>query len=72
MDAAQLAGLTHERLAAVRVLTQAGVTRAFVVASCASQLPEVLRAGATKLNDQVSQELDAITQEFRLGEAPPF
>lgn len=72
VELAQLADLAPERLAVAWVLAQRGVTCAIVGASRASQLPEVLRAGETKLSDQVLRELDGITREFRLGDAPPF
>ena len=65
------AGLAPERLAVAWVLAQPGVTCTVIGASRASQLLEVLRAGEAKLNDPVLQELDAITREFRLGDAPP-
>lgn len=72
MDLAKLARLAPERLSVAWVLAQAGVTCAVLGASRAFQLREVLLAGETKLSDQVLQELDAITREFRLGDAPPF
>ncbi|MDH6164957.1 aryl-alcohol dehydrogenase-like predicted oxidoreductase [Variovorax boronicumulans] len=72
MDVALLAGLAPERLAGAWVLAQPGVTCTVLGASRASQLPEVLRAVDTKLDNQVLQELDTITREFRLGDAPPF
>ena len=71
MELAQLAGLAPERLAVAWVLAQPGVTCTVIGASRASQLREVLQAGETKLNAPVLQELDAITREFRLGDAPP-
>lgn len=72
MNVAQLARLAPERLAVAWVLAQPGVTCAILGVSRASQLPEVLRAGETKLDDQILQQLDTITREFRLGDAPPF
>lgn len=72
MDLAKLAGIPPERLSVAWVLAQAGVTCAVLGASRASQLREVLLAGETKLSDQVLQELNAITRDFRLGDAPPF
>jgi 1-deoxyxylulose-5-phosphate synthase len=72
MNVAQFAGLAPERLAVAWVLAQPGVTCAILGASRASQLPEVLLAGETRLDGQVLQQLDTITREFRLGDSAPF
>jgi aryl-alcohol dehydrogenase-like predicted oxidoreductase len=69
VDVAAQAGLSPERLAVAWVLAQPGVTCAILGASRASQLPQVLAAAETKLEPAVLQELDTITQEFRLGDA---
>ena len=72
MNVAQGAGISPERLAVAWLLAQRGVTCAILGASRASQLPQVLLAGDTKLDEQVLEQLDTITHEFRLGDAAPF
>ncbi|PTB19092.1 aldo/keto reductase [Trinickia symbiotica] len=72
LNVAQLAGLAPERLAVAWVLAQPGVTCAILGASRAAQLSEVLRAGETKLDDQILHQLDMISREFRRGDAPPL
>jgi len=54
------------------LLAQRGVTCAVLGVSRASQLSQVLLAGDTKLDEQVLDQLDTITHEFRLGDAAPF
>jgi aryl-alcohol dehydrogenase-like predicted oxidoreductase len=63
------AGLAPARLAVAWVLAQAGVTCAIIGASRAEQLPEVLAAVSTQLDADVLTKLDAITHEFRMGDA---
>jgi 1-deoxyxylulose-5-phosphate synthase len=65
---AQACGLRPERLAVAWVLAQPGVSCAIVGATRAVQLPEVLAAAQTRLDDDVLARLDAITREFRQGE----
>jgi 1-deoxyxylulose-5-phosphate synthase len=72
MSIAQGAGIPPERLAVAWLLAQRGVTCAVLGASRASQLSQVLLAGDTMLDEQVLEQLDTITHEFRLGDAPPF
>ncbi len=64
------AGMRPERLAVAWVLAQPGVTCALLGASRASQLPEVLAAASTALPPDLLQQLDALTREFRRGDAP--
>jgi aryl-alcohol dehydrogenase (NADP+) len=72
MNVAQATGIACERLAVAWLLAQRGVTCAVLGASRALQLPQVLLAGETKLDEQVLHLLDTITHEFRLGDAAPF
>lgn len=72
MKVAKGAGLPPERLAVAWLLAQRGVNCAVLGASRAPQLSQVLLAGETKLDEGVLGELDTITHEFRLGDAPPF
>ena len=72
LDVAKLAGLAPERLAIAWVLAQPGVTSAILGVSRASQLSTALPAVETRLEAETLQQLDAITREFRLGDAPPF
>lgn len=72
LQVAQSVGMSPERLAVAWLLAQRGVTCAILGASRASQLPEVLLAGETKLETQVLSQLETITHEFRFGDAPPL
>ncbi|NOV26480.1 aldo/keto reductase [Cupriavidus necator] len=72
MNVAHGAGISPERLAVAWLLAQRGVTCAVLGVSRASQLSQVLLAGDTKLDEQVLDQLDTITHEFRLGDAAPF
>ena len=66
---AQQAEMPPARLAVAWVLAQPVVTCAIIGASRAAQLPEVLAAAETVLDAAVLARLDAITREFRMGDA---
>ncbi|MGF6299477.1 aryl-alcohol dehydrogenase-like predicted oxidoreductase [Paraburkholderia sp. WC7.3d] len=72
VNVAQDAGISPERLAVAWLLAQRGVTCAVLGVSRASQLSQVLLAGDTRLDEQVLDQLDTITHEFRLGDEAPF
>jgi aryl-alcohol dehydrogenase-like predicted oxidoreductase len=72
VDLAKQLGLAPERLAVAWVLAQPGVTCAILGASRAAQLTHVLAAAETQLDGGVLAQLDTITREFRLGDAPPL
>ena len=72
MDVAQDLGLSPERLAVAWLLAQRGVTCAVLGVSRAYQLSQVLLASETKLDEQVLDQLNTITHEFRLGDGAPL
>ena len=63
------AGLPPARLAVAWVLAQSAVTCAIVGASRAEQLPDVLSATEVRLDAALLARLDALTIEFRMGDA---
>ena len=63
------AGIAPARLAVAWVLAQRGVTCAIIGASRAEQLPDVLGAAEVKLDADLLAQLDAMTREFRMGDA---
>lgn len=69
VEAAQQAGIAPARLAVAWVLAQPGVTCAILGASRASQLPDVLAAAGTSLDQALLARLDEITRQFRMGDA---
>ncbi|GAA5236876.1 aldo/keto reductase [Verticiella sediminum] len=70
VEIAAQAGLAPARLAVAWVLAQPGVTCAIIGASRAEQLPDVLAAVQTPLDDALLASLHGISREFRLGDAP--
>ena len=66
---AKEAGTTATRLSLAWLLAQPGVTCAIVGASRAAQLPELFAAAQLKLSTELLERLDALTREFRVGDA---
>ena len=63
------AGLSPATMAIAWVLARPGVTCAIVGATRAAQLPDALAASEMTLDDALIARLDAITDEFRYGDA---
>lgn len=65
--------VSHQDLLPKLLTSGTNQSAAYDSVFCANtQLPESLRAADTTLDDQVLQELDVVTRQFRLGDAPPF
>lgn len=67
---AQQAGMSLTRMAVAWVLANPVVSAPIIGASRPDQLDETLAAFETPLADDVKAELDEITAEYRLGDAP--
>lgn len=66
---AQEAGLPPAQLAVAWVLAQSTVSCAIIGASRAEQLPDVLAATGVRPDAALLARLDALTREFRMGDA---
>jgi aryl-alcohol dehydrogenase (NADP+) len=66
---AKEAGIAAARLAVAWVLAQRGVTCAIIGASRAAQLAESLASVETAIPQDLMEKLDAMSREFRLGDA---
>jgi aryl-alcohol dehydrogenase-like predicted oxidoreductase len=69
LDLAAQAGMEPVRLAVAWVLAQPAVTSVILGASRADQLPHVLSAPQAVINADLLASLNAITREFRRGDA---
>jgi len=67
---AKEAGLKPATLAIAWVMRQPAVTAPIIGASRAEQLDDTLAAAGVKLGDDLAGKLDALTREFRRGDAP--
>jgi len=67
---AKEAGLKPATLAIAWVMRQPAVTAPIIGASRAEQLDDTLAAAGVKLEDDLAAKLDALTREFRRGDAP--
>jgi len=67
---AREAGLKPATLAIAWVMRQPAVTAPIIGASRAEQLDDTLAAAGVKLEDDLAAKLDALTREFRRGDAP--
>ena len=67
---AREAGLKPATLAIAWVMRQPAVTAPIIGASRAEQLDDTMAAAGVKLEDDLAAKLDALTREFRRGDAP--